>query len=149
MPLRKRKFMNPIVLAGLAAFLFMGKKKAGATTSTAPTDGGTTTTVKPNIPGSPSLTIDEIHDRPGQFLDNVKYTFTAGGKTFEGKHRSRDEAPQQEIVDDFMVVTQTDPNVREGEKKPDVVMIVVKDRNNRTVIAKRIIIGEKRIVDIQ
>jgi len=140
--------MNPIVLigAGLLAVNMMKKRGEGSPDSQKP---GSPTTEKPNLPGAPTLTIDEIHDRPGQFLDNIKWTFAANNQTGSGKHQSRKEEPITQIIGDYMVVTQTDPTVRPGEKKADVIMVLVKDKQNRTVIAKRIIIGDKQIIDIQ
>lgn len=142
--------MNPAVILGL---LFLGSqalKKKGATGGGSGAGSpGKPSSTKPNLPGSPTLTVDDINDRPGQLLDNVKYTFTAGGQSRSNKHQSRKENPTQEVIGDYLVIAQTDPNVREGEKKPDVIMLIVRDRDNRTVIAKRIIVGEKQIIDIQ
>lgn len=139
--------MNPIVLIGGALLAMnMFKQKEPTPPGQQP---GSPTTSKPNITGEPTLTIDKIHDRPGQFLDNVEWSFTGSGQTGSGKHQSRKDDPITKTIGDFMVVTQTDPTVRPGEKKPDVVMIIVKDRQNRTIIAKRIIIGDKQIIDVQ
>lgn len=139
--------MNPLVLIGGGiALMSMMNKKEQRPPSQQP---GSPTTSKPNIPGAPTLTIDEIHDRPGQFLDNVKWSFSAGGQSGKGKHQTRKDDPITEVIGDYMVITQTDPKVRPGEKKPDTVMIVVKDRSDRTIIAKRIIVGNKQIIDVQ
>jgi hypothetical protein len=140
--------MNPIILLAGALGLMSFMKKPARETPPEERPGSPTTT-KPNIPGAPSLTIDQIHNRPGQLLDNVKWTVTADGQTKSGKHESRKEKPESEQVGSFLVVTQTDPTPRPGEKKPDTVMLLVKDRQNRTVIAKRVIIGTKQIIDIQ
>jgi hypothetical protein len=140
--------MNPIVLliGGLALSQMMKKKPEVKPPSEQP---GAPTTSKPNIPGTPSLTIDDIHDRPGQLIDNVKWTFRANGQEIDGKHQTRKEDPIKQTLGNFMVITQTDPTVRPGEKKPDTVMLIVKDSNNRTIIAKRVIVGTKQIIDIQ
>ena len=136
----------PIVLG---YFLLKGMGGKRDTAGQVPSAPGSPVTSKPNISGNPTLSIDEINDRPGQFLDNVKWTFSAGGASGSGKHQSRKDEPIITAVGDYAVITATDPHVRPGEKKPDVIMVVVKDRQDRTVIAKRIIVGDKQIIDIQ
>ncbi len=142
--------MNPIVILGGAYLLtqMMGKGRRGDTDLVPEKPGGPTTS-KPNISGNPTLTITDINDRPGQFLDNVKWEFSAGGISESGKHQSRKDEPILTSVGEYVVITKTDPNTRPGEKKPDVIMVVVKDRQDRTIIAKRIIVGDKQIIDIQ
>ncbi len=137
---------NLLIPIGIAVAYFMsrGKKDAGII----PAKPGGPVTSKPNIPGNPTLRIDKIHDRPGQFLDNILWSFSAGGASGSGKHQSRKEEPIMESIGEYVVITKTDPNIRPGEKKPDVIMAVVKDRQDRTIIAKRVIVGDKMIIDI-
>ena len=137
----------PLIPIVIAYLLFKGKK--GQKGDSAAAKPGAPTTSKPNVQGNPTLTITDINDRPGQFLDNVKWEFTAGGISDKGKHQSRKDEPIITQVGDYAIITQTDPTVRPGEKKPDVIMVVVKDKQDRTIIAKRIIVGDKEIIDIQ
>jgi len=138
--------MDPLTL-GLIALIGMGMMKKKGETPDAEKPGSPTTS-KPNEPGQPSLTIDKIHDRPGQILDNVLWSFRAGGQEIDGKHQTRKEDPIVASAAGYQIITQTDPTIRAGEKKPDTVMLVVKDSSNRTIIAKRVIVGSKQIIDI-
>lgn len=135
--------MNPILIGALLFFgaKTMGKKKV--TDETAPE--GTETSSKPNLPGEPTLEVLKIHKFP---IDKVDFKLEADGQEMKGDHKAKDQQPTSIKAGNYSLVAITDPKIRSGQKKPDVVMLVVQDKAGKKIIAKRILINDKKIIDI-
>lgn len=138
--------MSPAVIGILAllGYKMLGPKGAGAGGGGAETPGETTSS-KPDLVGAPTLEISKIHKIP---FDKVDFVLSAGGSDEKGEHKANKVTPTTIRSGDYMAVAVTDPKIREGQKKPDAVVIAVKDRSNKVIMAKRILINDKEIVDL-
>ena len=142
--------MDPItLLLGGALFLFMRSKKkngggGGSGGKGGGSEAGTDETKKTDQPGQPSLKIADI--RP--VFNSVHFVAKADGKRVAATHKAKDPGETKLTVGNYYVVAVTDPGIRQGQKKPDVVMILMKRSDGKTIIAKRILIEDNKIIDI-
>lgn len=106
---------------------------------------GTEETIKEDLPGEPSLKIRRIQKIP---FDSVEFTLEANGQKERGDHRAKLTAPTMVRAGDYTLMAVTDPKTRPGQKKPDAVVIAVRNKAGKTVIGKRIHINDKEIIDL-
>lgn len=141
--------MDPatLLILGLVALAATGKKKESTEdiTNVPDTGSGSVETAKVDEPGSPVLRIDDV--RP--LFNTVKFTLMAGGQSATEKHKTKDETPTQRRVGDYMLIAITEPRIRPGQKHPDSVVIAVKKMaTGETVIAKKVLVEDKKIIDM-
>lgn len=139
--------MDPIVmlLLGFGAFKMLGGSKDQTQTETGGAGSGTESTIKEDLPGAPELTIRRIQKIP---VDKVEFTLSAGGFEEKGDHKAKLTAPTMLRAGDYTLMAVTDPKTRPGQKKPDAVVIAVRNKAGKTVIGKRIHINDKEIIDL-
>ncbi len=123
----------------------LGGSQAQTNQETGGAGGGTEETIKEDLPGAPALTIRRIQKIP---IDKVEFTLSAGGYEEKGDHKAKLTVPTMVRAGDYTLMAVTDPKPRPGEKKPDAVVIAVKNKAGKTVIGKRIHINDKEIIDL-
>lgn len=142
--------MDPITLlliGGGAYAISQAKKnkKEDDTVFTTVNPGGVTTPP----PGAPRLTVDKI----SRIFKRVDFTFTDAGQSIELEHKQNGGVTQRK-VGNYFVTAQTLPK-EEMDKNgnliqvPGAVMITVQAKNKPIIIAKRVLIKEKKVIDVK
>jgi hypothetical protein len=141
----KNAYMNPIIIGALALLGFSLMKPKSETSGKTDSSPGGPITYKPSSPGSPRLEIVDV--KP--LLNRVKYTVSSAGEQLKNEvHKIKDLEPRQIKIGNHFLLVATDPEIRAGQKHPDAVMFVLKDADNKTVIAKRVLVEDDKIIDI-
>lgn len=139
--------MDPITIGilGALAFMFFKKPTAGAPGGGSSQQTGTAASVKPNLSGAPALEITKIHKFP---IDKVDFTLSAGGDEEKADHKAKETTPTLIKVGGYTAIAVTDPKIRDGQKKPDAVVIAVRDAANKVIMSKMVLINDKKILDL-
>lgn len=137
--------MDPITLALILGGVVALSKSSGKTDS-----GDFVTVSNPDITipkkGEPSLKVDKVH----KLLNRVDFTFCDGQSCESFKHKWKGKEITEAKVGKYIVqaITGMEPD-KKGNFDFGPVMITVKEPGKGVKFAKRVLVNDKKVIDIK